>query len=632
MNVLAVLIGLGVHIGIPAILLWKLFGKGEGALLFAPALVAGAVGWNLLVAQVCDIMSVPVDSRSAIASYVVLGAAAWAKHLHGATGLIRSQGPVWGPASSAVAASVVAGGLIWMALLVGAGATPPYQDSVHHAYMTRKIDELHTVDPETVASLDVEGTILSAQYYPLGLHATTALAHQTSGARIDYLLFGWVVVAGALLFPLGSFMYPRALAEDDLAAAFAAITAVCVVEMPYLIYAWGGIPTVVGTALAPGVAVGMAEAARREKSSGLLVILAFAFAGLFVMSNNLVFLPAGLGACLAFREPRSQGVRELRRRALRLTLAATATVLLVAPSLRAVWNGVDERYAIVPTATGTTSELLAELATGRLELGIAQVATSALAAVGLTVLLLRKQWGLVALAIGIVALAVVAWSPDAGFLRNLAFPWYRSAYRIAYLLTVIKVIAAGVGAAALLRGWRSSSSRIKVPARLAVVSLGVIVLATLPSLVGFASDRTLSAIDSGVVINDASRRAFEQLRLQNGNTATVVGEYCDESTWMYAYEGVPPLFGLLTPNPEGIPEVNARVELLDHLNAGGDPRTLAITNELDLRFLYFGEKSICATGERFLSLSGLRANPYLIETFDEDGAHIFEFMPAPPRG
>jgi len=111
MSALAVLIGLSIHIGIPASLLWRLCGFRADTRMFIPTTVTAAVGWNFLVAQALDVVSIPVDHRGALVADIVLATAAFAPHRRRAARSIDSPAAPLSrsPKHALAAAAVVAG-------------------------------------------------------------------------------------------------------------------------------------------------------------------------------------------------------------------------------------------------------------------------------------------------------------------------------------------------------------------------------------------------------------------------------------------------------------------------------------------------------------------------------------------
>lgn len=615
--------GFLVHLALPATLLLLVAVPRARRWAMVPAAVAGAIGWNMITAQLLDAAGLPVDQRSALVADLLLVAAAMIVGRKRRERSTAGADPSRQASRRLIALAVAGGAVIWLGLFAIAGTTPPYQDAVHHGYMVRQIEVHGTVDPEVVASLDAAGTIVSAHYYPLGMHTTSAWIVGASGARIDHVLATWALVAGAVLFPVGVAAFARDLLGDERIAGFAAVASIALIEFPYLPYTWGGLPTIVGNALAPGVAVALADAGRTGRR-GQVALASLAFAGTFAITNNAVVLPLLLAACLVFRRPSVLGWREVGRRTSRLAVVGLGSLALLVPTLADARSGVAERLGLPRPATGTIPRLLGELASGRFDVGHAQLVTSALAVAGLIILVSRRMLGLPAVALTIVALAAIAWTPRDALLTDLTVPWYTSAYRIAYLLSVPKAVFVAVAAAALLDVLRRTTHRSRWPA---VVALGVISILAVTDVLAItrtSAPRVADAVDAGVVLTDGSHTAFTWLASNNPKGATVASEYCDESTWMYALDELPPLFGILTPHPDGLPEMAPRIELMAALTSGQrDPRSLPLVRDLDIHYVYFGQGSICPPGERLMALGGLRDNPWLTEVFDTDGAHVF---------
>ncbi len=301
-----------------------------------------------------------------------------------------------------------------------------------------------------------------------------------------------------------------------------------------------------------------------------------------------------------------------------------AALALLIPTFADVLRGLQERESLARTLTGSRWQLLADFALGRVEIGYPELAWVGLSMLGFVLLVMHRRPAIPVVAAVLVGLALVAWSPADGVLTFLTQPWYGSAYRIAYLLAIPATVAVGVAAAWLFGLWRDAGADRRLPLMGFVWVVAVLCVASVGLVAVRAGRQVVANVDNGTALANGSGEAFDFLSEQ-ASGSVVAGEYCDQSTWMYALDGVAPLLGVLTPDPEGNREQDRRLSALRALSAGEEnPHSLAAVRELGIRFVYFGEGSQCPDGERLMSIDGLRTSPWLDDVFDSGGAHVFE--------
>ena len=112
-----------------------------------------------------------------------------------------------------------------------------------------------------------------------------------------------------------------------------------------------------------------------------------------------------------------------------------------------------------------------------------------------------------------------------------------------------------------------------------------------------------------------------------------LGVTTDDALWMYAKQGLRPLFGVMRqPGYSAAPgaarrDVRDRLYLLRHLrDLGRDSRTDALARKYHARWVYFDERVVFPF-RHTLTLSGLRRNPHLREVFRRGPVHVFEVTP-----
>jgi len=144
------------------------------------------------------------------------------------------------------------GVLTWTRGLYGRALGPARNDGSHHAYFVARIIETQTFDFSKVLVADPLGQFRTLEFYPLGTHATTAIATRLVNADIGRMLVVLIVLFAAVVLPLGMFVLARTLAPEwPLVAGFTALIVPVLSIFPYQPSTWGGVALIVGMSMLP---------------------------------------------------------------------------------------------------------------------------------------------------------------------------------------------------------------------------------------------------------------------------------------------------------------------------------------------------------------------------------------------
>jgi uncharacterized protein DUF6541 len=237
----------------------------------------------------------------------------------------------------------------------------------------------------------------------------------------------------------------------------------------------------------------------------------------------------------------------------------------------------------------------------------------------------RRLWSWVLGCVTVVALTLIAGTTQ-GWLASLTFLWYRQAERVVYNLAYFVPVFGGI-AIAFLVGWLSA----RVPyRRLAVAACAIFGLVFVAFATGLNAARaTRAQVRSSVTspiqpIGQDSLAAFRYLREHAGRSVVLNDMNIDGSLWMYAFDGVRPLFAL-TPSADEQRhgEFRRRLYIHDHIQqAGSDRRLDRLMDEYGVKYVYWGRTPFFDSSHQ-IDLESLRSSPGLEEVVTNGGASVF---------
>jgi hypothetical protein len=245
---------------------------------------------------------------------------------------------------------------------------------------------------------------------------------------------------------------------------------------------------------------------------------------------------------------------------------------------------------------------------------------------------LRKLTGLHWLMAGGVFFAflfVLAASYKNGLVSLLTNPWWNDAWRFAALVTITQVVLIGHGIVVVrdfLVGWvarrRPQLADGTVARGGVLVAIGlVLALVTGGLYVVPNKDAIKQAYGNGPTVNSNERAAMAQLRSLVPPGAVVMNDPVDGSPWMWALDGVRPLFGYPVVVPEDFPIIGPDRVLLyeqfDELDTNQKVRDLV--RAANIQFVYVGSGFAAPSGKRapgLAVLDGVRSLQKVYENAD----------------
>lgn len=616
------------------------------ALAGAPAASLAVV---FVLAQLTSLLSLPFDERSFLVTVVALAVAAVARgrstrratangeseaesdaDLDDEVGdrAVTLHSPQVRLAALLLLVGIAVGGFAWAKAIRDVSVVPPNHDSSYHGFMVARIVELHTVDPDRVLVADDRGTKNQA-FYPLGMHAAAGLVTKLASAPVADALTAVTVVSTAVILPLGLLWLVLALAPSaPLFAGLAAVLAPAVLMFPYGPITWGGLPLVLSTALVPAAIAELDQAVRRYLSVPDIVLAGAGVAAVFVThSSELPVLFLVVGAYVLARAARRRSLVVVGRAVAAGALVVVSAILLVVTVVPSVGGGAAERVAIDYKPKVELDAAIDGLVELRFGMPRGQPVLALLAALGLLAALARRRTRPLALVLLAFAGLYLLTAVKGPLSKALSFPWYHEAERVGYVIALfVPVLVAALflevvaGAQALARRL---SRRALVAPVVGLVAAGAALLA-----VRQADEPVAASVRSAYLayspVQSPELAAFDYLDANVPPDAMVLTDVnSDGSIWMYAFEGVKPVFFL----PPGTAPVGStwdnRLYLVDHLGEHAtNPRVRALLQEWRVSHVYFDESGFVEAHRR-LSLEKLRSFPHLEEVFTAGHAHVF---------
>ncbi|MGZ7081397.1 MAG: DUF6541 family protein, partial [Thermoanaerobaculia bacterium] len=245
---------------------------------------------------------------------------------------------------------IALGVFTWTHGMHGLGLVPPREDSANHGFFVARIIHSGSVAPSKVVVTDAQAASKVANYYPLGMHASAAIATELSGARVGRVLDAFAVAFTAVVFPLGMYALARFLAPQRILVA--GLTALLAPMLT--LYAYSGIQSgllalLVNMAIVPISAVVVARTLTRTGPVQLsmrllrdLVPAALALVALITVHTSEISTVSFLVLVLVFSHTgRSrQGIVNAIGRGAAVALLA---LVMLAPTIAQVGSGISER-------------------------------------------------------------------------------------------------------------------------------------------------------------------------------------------------------------------------------------------------------------------------------------------------
>jgi hypothetical protein len=248
------------------------------------------------------------------------------------------------------------------------------------------------------------------------------------------------------------------------------------------------------------------------------------------------------------------------------------------------------------------------------------------------VVAIRKLAGLRWLMVGgavFAVLFVLAASYKGWLVSLLTNPWWNDAWRFAALASVAQVVLIGHGIVVArdgLLGWlarrRPQAAGAVAVRGGALVAVGLVVAVASGGLyLGSNTAVVRSAYGNGPTVTGSERVAMAQLRALVPPGATVMNDPMDGSPWMWALDGVRPVFGYPFAGSAEYPVMGPdrvmlyeKFDQLDH-----DQRVRDLVRASNIQFVYVGTGFAAPTSARapgLTALDGVRSLHLVYENAD----------------
>ena len=524
--------------------------------------------------------------------------------------------------------AVIAGGSTWVRGIPAGSTIPGNFDGSQHGFLTARIAETDSIASEDVLVSDLKSGTTAANYYPLGAHASAALVHRIADVEISLALTSMMVFFAAFVFPFGLYALVRYLwPRDPLGAGFAALLGVCLLIFPYKPAAWGGLALLIGMTLIPISLVLLTRTLLDQWSRGAAALTALVLAAGFAVHNSqLPVIVLFSGLLVVERAVRACSWRTVLDAIGRLMLVGIGVLVLFAPTVSTLVQGGSERFDTTEGLVTNVETLLGPVLTLRFAVDARQGWLALFALAGILLLVWqRRLWSWVLGCAIVAGLTLLAGTSQHG-IAWLTFPWYREPERVAYNLAFFVPVFGGI-ALGFLVGWASDrlSGRRVAVVGCAVGGLAFVTIATGLHAARFARAQVRTSFSSPIQpMNRDSLSTFRYLRSHAGRGLVVNDLNIDGSLWMYAFDGVRPLFAL-TPTGENARdgEYGRRLYIHAHIQrAGSDRRLDRLMDEYGVKYVYWGRTTFPDSTHQ-MELESLRRSPGLVEVITSRNASVF---------
>ncbi|MEP6696702.1 MAG: DUF6541 family protein [Pseudonocardiales bacterium] len=597
-------------------------------LLMTWALIVEAVGWSVRPATVLPVaLGVPAAA---------LGLSVWRdRQLWREPG--RHRLAVDWPEGTLLAFAVLAPLGMWLRATRLAALVPANDDGTHHGLFAERVLRLGHLEPAHVAVGDVLSEHPSTTYYPLAMHLATAMASGASGVPVGTVLDVLVIGLAAVALPVGIFVINRRLFPSvPFAAPAAALLAVAFPAFPYFPAYWGGLTMIAAIALVPAVVDAMVGTAQ---DSGVLpgaALLGLAWAGLFTLHVTELLTVAVIAVPLALlpRWP-ARAWAHFTGTAVRWLIGALGAGAVVATQFGRFVRDAHQRRDVARLLPVDSRHAAHDVTTAFLgTASTARTVITVLFALGVLAALSRlwsTGWLLATMLFaGLAYLSAMR----TGLGDALSAPWYGRWDRVVINLLFFVATFAGLGAAVLIRGATVLARRVPLPLTRRGVGLAGALPAVLVAVLALAPEYQASSRQVSYGFRSASlagpdeRAAYAWLAAHNRPGDRVLNDITDGSGWMYALDGVPPVFAMAT---HAYPPAAWGDRLYLRTNAGHldtDLRARRAADAWHVRYAYVGPRLF--PGRRpLIDVTALEGSRAWRKVYDHRGALIFERVGSP---
>jgi hypothetical protein len=517
----------------------------------------------------------------------------------------------------------------WVHVRAGYPLLPNY-DAINHGLFVRRILEESTLDPSRVVVQDPVTDIAASHFYPLALHLAAAQVVRFASSSIPTALFLLTTLTASVSWPSGMYALARRLLPWRWAPLISAALAATMLQFPYKPISWGGLTSIVGVSLVPGL-VALGLVVLRDSERTVLPFFAFGLGALFVLHGSqppaVLILLATLGAGYLFRR---ETLQLLDPRT--LALSAIAALIPTWGVLSDFLAGSDERPNL-PSFYDSVGSLFGPLVT--LSVSVPRVTL-------LPVLFLFG--GIIAsFALGVGRTVVLAYAAFAALVmfagldewwtspfRFLTSPWYAQYERVSYYLVIPVVLLGTIACCAVaelcVRAFVGRGRTTRVWRAVPGVIVGAVVVA-----VFYAN--TVNFIGAAK-IDFAYWQRIDGSMLDIGDVASIVSTSpvqilaVPESGAMWLYVADPRLEPI-GPFLGDSPVKEELMQLISRLpNAGHDPWVDAELDHYSIDYVFVNESGMNAAPAT-PSTEALLSNSCFEKVFASGSAALWKVCRAP---
>ncbi|GAA0611516.1 hypothetical protein GCM10010174_31240 [Kutzneria viridogrisea] len=511
---------------------------------------------------------------------------------------------------------------------------PQWWDAGYHANAIRFIADTGNSLPSALKVLSHPD--VSSYYYPNAYHVLAATVRQLTGADVVALLdISNGVVVG--LFALASIVMVRQFSNSPALCAAAGVLSCAVTSFPYDVIVWGPIfPFVAGVAFIPAFFAVFGRMLD-TRSAGALLLTAVTMVGLLAVHLSIALAAFVIGLFLLAQRWITNRRTALPDLAL-LGVLGLAAVLVGAFQFSAILQTVANAGDVLWPATYSPGDAVGRLLTSSKSRDLPQWWFTALLLLGLIGLHKAKfrsmLWWLLG-GLAFTGLTVL----DAGYNTTLSHvlnsPWWNDSWRLAAIATLGLIGLAAIGLVTLRDALISLLGKVSAglkdrPALTGPVAVGLVLvllgLLTHGLYLGRNTDRLRDLWRDGPVVDNTKIQALHWMHDNIPQGAVVANDSHDGSTWMWAIDGVRPLFGSAQIGPqEQTADGLNRTTVLDRLNElDGNPEVRKALQQLKVRYVFVGEGSVDGAGGRAKGFRDLEQVRSLRPIFHNARATVYQ--------
>jgi len=532
-----------------------------------------------------------------------------------------------GVAAAVVLAAVV--GLVVMSRATEAfTGVHQFWDAMFHTNATRYIADSGQSAPAALAALNAPDK--PDFFYPNAYHVLGATVLQLTRLPVNEL----VNVYGGLyagIFSLSIATVVRVVNSRPALAAASAVVAASMATLPFGLLFFGPLwPFGAGLVVLPGF-LALFVATVRSRRLEMIVLTALGAIGMAALHPSAALATGVFCACYLLSrwiELRRVPLAELRSLVVLGVLAGLYVIpqYLAATKAAAVLN---VSWPIIAPAGHALGALLFLNFVSAPQWWLVLAALVGLVAI-------RKLAGLRWLMLGgavFAGLFVLAASYKGWVVSLLTNPWWNDAWRFAGLAAIAQVVLIGHGIVVArdgLLGWlarRRTRSVGAIPARgAALVVVGLVIAAASGGLYLRANTTVVhNAYGDGPTVTENERDAMAELRTIVPPGATVMNDPLDGSPWMWALDGVRPVFGYPIAGTAEYsvigPDRVMLYEKFDELDSNQKVRELV--HDSNIQFVYIGSGFATPTSTRAPGLAALDSVRALRLVYENSDARVY---------